>query len=183
MVEQLREAAKQITKNTRPSPGAEDSMQTAEIAMLMIGMTVHPEPINRFWSLLSIEDAIEKTQVINRILPDVQSDGGPLFSLHALALEQAESRYSPGNWFDRYHIQYIPLVDELLTSDRRLLDLCHRQPEGSRLVTRVKHAREFIEQVVREVRSPIASPPKRFIITTAERDATEVRHMYGKPVR
>ena len=150
----LRHEAKAITSK-RPPRYAErfDEVGPLVATKLFTGLTPYPDPIDEFWSCLDISSPLDKSFVIAEKLNPMLLDG-PLMALAAITEEQSRSRYKSGNWFDAYHIQYLQVLPEFLTLDRPLIELCHRQPAGSRLVTSVAHARSFVDAVVTRVRVP-----------------------------
>lgn len=149
----LRKESKAITSKRPPRYADRYEEVAAMVASkVFIGLTPYPDPIDEFWSCLGVDSALDKAVFISEKLTPMFWDG-PLMALAAVTEEQSRARYKPGNWFDAYHLQYLQVLPEMLTLDHPLIDLCHRQPEGSRLVTNVHDARPFVEAVVREVRA------------------------------
>ena len=136
-------------------PDYQDRYEDAAVifgSSLVVGLTPYPDPVDELWAALGLSSAADRCLYAYGELQKMLWDG-PFMALAGILNEQAQERYSPGNWFDAYHLQYLQLLPNMLTLDERLLRIGERQGPESRFATRLHHARPFVRRVVGAVRA------------------------------
>lgn len=114
------------------------------VAMILcVGLTPYPDPIDEFWTAAGITDLEARLEFAQTKLSFLSSHGY-FVGMGVLMAWQATKRHSRGNFFDCYHLAYVPHVDEFLTFDRLLLEFARTNPESTNC-QKVSLAENFVE--------------------------------------
>jgi hypothetical protein len=142
---------RKIPVPTNRSPFYQQNVAIITAAVLCVGVTPFPEPIDEFWAALGLHTSNDRLNFVFEKYPDLYMNG-PMVGLFDLASWQSQRKYDRGNFFDGFHLQYLQLVSEVLTNDRALLDYSAACPAGSRFRENVHPGHNFVETLVAAVR-------------------------------
>jgi hypothetical protein len=106
-------------------------------AVFCIGLSPFPEAIDAFWDTVGITSTESRVEFTHERLGFLLREG-PFWGMAALMAWQSTIKYDPGNFFDCYHLLYIPHVEAFVTGDRAFHVFRERHPDSINLAKVVR---------------------------------------------
>jgi len=85
-------------------------------AVFCVGCTPFPTAVDRYWQRIGVTDSSKRIHETSDRLSFVYEEG-PIRAMGALMAWQTTKKYNAGNFFDCYHMVYLPHVDVFVTDD------------------------------------------------------------------
>jgi len=102
------------------------------VAVLCVGWTPFPLRIDAYWRALGLDLTADRVDYVGaKLWPLLHLTA--LHGLAAIMAWQSTQAYNPGNFFDCYHVAYLPHVDLFVTDDAQLSRAREWWPESTLL--------------------------------------------------